>query len=95
LIDLLLQKHGAPIEVCVDEGDIISIIFADGYEYIVKGNPRYIAGGPKIGYSGTGPDLFKAFLDKIGFNVSKDEIKKMRSPISIKRDQFGKKGLNE
>lgn len=93
-IDKLVQKHGVAEEVHADEHDldscVVHVIFADGQEYIVSGESRYIKGGPTFGYSGTGPSLFEAFLIMIGFDITADEIKKMRAPITLRRGQYRK-----
>jgi hypothetical protein len=89
-VDDLIKKNGDVIEVHADDDDEkasrVRIIFANGKEYFVVGNSRYILGGLKFGYSGTGPDLSIAFLNEIGFKVSSDDVKKMRIPFTLKKN---------
>ena len=70
----LMQIHGKPVEIGITENEII-VIFKD--------NTRFVLGGFTVGYHGTGPDFTKRFLDAAGFDVSKDDIASMKSPITL------------
>jgi hypothetical protein len=89
-IEGLIKKNGEVIEVRADKADVeasrLRIIFANGKEYFVIGNSRYIRGGLQFGYIGTGPDLTKAFLNEIGFKVSSDDVKEMKIPLTLKKN---------
>jgi len=84
----LISKMGKPIEILIDD---------EGFILTYKNGTKYLLGGFKVGYLGTGPDYAKKFLNFLGFKFSDKDIKVMRSPLklTLKRREEEEKAIRE
>jgi len=70
----LISNKGKPAKIVInDNGFLLEYPTGDFYQL----------GGFKVGYSGTGPDYARKFLNFIGFNYSEEDIENMSPPITL------------
>lgn len=79
----LIAKHGNLVEVhCVSGNNPchIMLVFSDGEKIIIgEHSGRVDISMMKAGYHGTGSRCFHAFLDAAGFNVTFEQVVKMKN----------------
>jgi len=85
----LRRNYGELVEVqCVDSPIRIILIYESGHRITIgehSGHPDITM--MKFGYHGTGPDCFYAFLNESGFDVSLEEIAKIKPPYTLRKKE--------
>lgn len=73
----LMQRIGKPV-VCDILGD-------HHFEVTFENGETYLFGGFTVGYAGTGPTFTHLFLVEAGFDVSRDAVISMQTPITLRK----------
>lgn len=88
----LREKHGELEEIRCFEGPKIELQYADHHIiHIAEQSGNLNLTLIKYGYEGTGPDCFYTFINENGFQITKEEIKKIKPPFilsSFAKGQF-------
>lgn len=78
-VEFLRSSYGEIVEVRLTPSDVLEVTFADG-NVITITDSAY-----RCGYMGTGPLALFTFLEKAGFDVTKEQVEQAQKPFVLKK----------